>query len=520
MDKIYKNLFEQFANAIFIVDPESFSVLLTNEKGASYFDLTSEEVNGKSFLQIIAPHENSDYEDWLANVAQSGQFAKRHCVIHAASDVEIISEIAAKPLNTEYGSKLQIVVSPIDKKEHQKVLKEANDALQKANYLKSTLLSSMSHEIRTPLNSLLGFSSLMRDELYGRKEKELYDYSVIIDDSGNRLLKLINNIIDYTCIQTNTLVIDKNECKLGEVAEYVASTLRPKAQEKGLVLNTAVNDSFRIAIDENRGFQVLNNIIENAIAYSDNGTIDVETGNHKNQHSQEDFVYVRVTDSGPGISSKILPHIFEPLQKDDEGFTRSNDGSGLGLTISKGLVELMGGRFGIKSKEGEGTTITIIFPAVIASGEEKTIVKKTIKPKDMPEPTRDKIRVLIVEDDVFSYKFLTKLISSKAESVVAEDGDKALEIIEENITDGTTFDMVLMDIGLPKPWDGITLREEIIKRWTQFADIPFIAQTAYAVSEDQQKILNSGFTKYISKPINKQELMAMIDEVATSGTLQ
>ncbi len=386
--------------------------------------------------------------------------------------------------------------------ELKKVLKKAEEA----NYLKNAFLANMSHEIRTPLNGIIGFSSLLKTELSLTENQELYEYADGIEQSGDRLLHLLTNIIDISRIEANDLEVSLEPCSIPEIVKSTSELFIFKANEKGLKLNVNAIDTPNAIGDKKNLARVLTDVIDNAIKYTEKGFINISTGYDLDKNE----VFIRVKDTGIGIDPSYLPNIFEAFRQESLGYSRAYQGAGLGLPIAKRLIDLMNGKIKVESSRGIGTTVTIFLKA---ETKEEFIPKKII-PKEKVYTEiglkEQKPKIFIVEDDSMNRLVLEKMLKNQAETIFAVDGDDTLEIINQWHKKGDKFDIMLVDINLPSPWDGIKLMNEIKKRWEEYKKIPFIAQTAYAMSGDKERFLEAGFDDYISKPIIQSKLFNII----------
>jgi len=382
-----------------------------------------------------------------------------------------------------------------------KALKKAEDA----NYLKNAFLSNMSHEIRTPLNGIIGFASLLETELSLLENEELYDYANGISQSGERLLHLLNNIIDISRIEANDMEISLKSCNISEIVKNAAELYIFKANEKGLKFNIQTVDVPFVIADSSSLAKIISDVIENAIKYTETGFVNISVGHNENENE----VYVRIKDTGIGIESAYLPNIFDAFRQESLGYSRAYQGAGLGLPLAKRLIELMRGHITIDSIKGIGTTVTIFIPASIQESPMKELMPVNISTPS--EIIKHDVEVFIVEDDRMNRLVLKKMLENKFKLTLSVDGEETLKIISEAHSEGKLFDIMLFDINLPVPWDGILLMKEIKSRWKEYNNIPFIAQTAYAMSGDKERLLEAGFDDYIPKPINQGHLISMIN---------
>lgn len=386
--------------------------------------------------------------------------------------------------------------------ELKKALKNAEDA----NYLKNAFLSNMSHEIRTPLNGIIGFASLLETELSVLENTELFDYANGISQSGERLLHLLNNIIDISRIEANDLEVSLKQCNIIPIINEVSQLFIFKANDKGLKFNVNTIEINNVYVDANSFSKILTNIIDNAIKYTETGYINISNG--FNEETGE--IFIRVKDTGIGIDSAYLPNIFDAFRQESLGYSRAYQGAGLGLPLAKRLIELMRGRIDIDSIKGIGTTVTIYLKAVINTNSF-THYPSGIEEIKTPIILKSDLKIFIVEDDRMNRLVLQKMLENNFNNIVmAVDGDDSLNILNDYYSKGEIFDIMLFDINLPAPWDGIKLMKEIKNKWKEYNVVPFVAQTAYAMSGDRERLLESGFDDYIAKPIQQGRLIRII----------
>ncbi|MBI9037872.1 MAG: response regulator, partial [Bacteroidales bacterium] len=384
-------------------------------------------------------------------------------------------------------------------------LKIALKKADEANYLKNAFLANMSHEIRTPLNGIIGFSSLLLTELSILENEELYEYAKGIQNSGDRLLHLLNNIIDISRIEANDLELSLKPCSIPRIVKSVVALYTFKANEKGLTLNVKSEDVPEAIADETNLNKVLTDIIDNAVKYTEKGFINILT----EYDSDKSRIIIRIKDTGIGIDPSYKSHIFEAFRQESLGYSRTYQGAGLGLPLAKKIIDMMGGQIDVESEKGIGTTVTLYLDESGKKTEIKAPEKTEIKPSIIS--TLEKVpELFLVEDDRMNRLVLRKMLDKFAKLVVAVDGEETLKLIEKYYNENKIFELMLFDINLPAPWDGILLMKEVKKRWKEYRKIPFVAQTAYAMSGDKERLLEAGFDDYISKPVNQNTLIYSI----------
>ena len=394
-----------------------------------------------------------------------------------------------------------IIIDISDKIRYIKELKDETSKAQTSDQLKSSFLANMSHEIRTPMNSIIGFSNLLAsEEVPEDQKKEFVHY---IQSSGEILLNLVDDIIDIAKIEAGELKIVKKECnvtgllfELRNTFNEVKNRINKQLLDIVLILD-AKNQNLMVKTDPFRLRQILSNLIGNAIKFTDQGTIEF---GYK-VVSQEKLEFF-VKDTGVGLTREELDIIFDRFKRSPNSEEKNIIGTGLGLTISKNLVELLGGEMWVDSSPGNGTTFFFTLP----------YLKIT---KSLPDYSEESFEqdynwkgktFLIVEDDINSMSFLTEVLK-KTDAVIlqASSGDKAIELCLQS----DSVDLVIMDIQMPG-MDGLEATR-VLKQINP--RLPIIAQTAFAMAGDRERITQAGCDDYLAKPIDSKQLLPKINNL-------
>ena len=382
-----------------------------------------------------------------------------------------------------------------ERKAVEKKLEEAKVLAENSVKSKELFMANMSHEIRTPMNAIIGMSELLKKSNLNEKQKNYVD---AISTSADNLLIIINDILDFSKIESGKLTVEKVPHDLRHLISTSVKTIELKAEEKGLTLNTDIDELLtNYNIDPTRLNQVLINLLSNAVKFTSNGQVNI-TCRVINHTDLRHDIYFEVSDTGIGIDKSKLDSIFESFIQAEESTTRHYGGTGLGLPISKQLVEMMGGKLTVSSQKGKGSTFSFTLDCEVASLVEK---EETVVSDDTS--LVKKLRVLLVEDnDINRFMALTILEGWECITEIAINGKEAVELLKHNM-----YDVVLMDVRMPI-LDGIGATKII--RGELNLDIPIIALTANAIKGDNETCLAAGMNDYISKPFQQTDLLALL----------
>lgn len=376
------------------------------------------------------------------------------------------------------------------------------EAAQLADKLKSAFLANMSHEIRTPMNGIMGFAQLLKEpNLSGDEQKE---YISIIEKSGERMLNIINDIIDISKIESGLMKVDIQKSDINKQIEYVYAFFKNEVEAKGIKISCKTSlppSEAIIKTDPEKLYAILINLVKNAIKYTHEGAIEFGYNKVPGKESPELEFYVR--DTGIGIPEERQLAIFERFVQADIVDTHAYQGAGLGLAISKAYIEMLSGKIYLESKPGKGTVFYFTIP-YNAEIQDHKIGEEIIRTKEATTPIKI-IKILIAEDDRASEILISREVKKYcSELIVVNNGVDAVEVCRKN----PDIDLILMDIKMPK-MDGYEATREIRKFNN---DVVIIAQTAFALSGDREKAIESGCNDYISKPINNIALRDLIQE--------
>ncbi len=501
------------------VEQSQVSIVITNKLGdIEYVNPKFLEVTGFSLEEVLGNNPrilksgeftSYDYKE-MWNVLESGK--EWNGIFHnKKKNGELFWESATiSPVKDEFGEITYYVAVKEDitaKKMMEENLHQALEKAEEMNKLKTNFLANMNHEFRTPLNGILGFASFLCEEL---KDDDHVEMASNIFESGKRLSETLNLILDLSDVDANKIDISKDKLEVVSLVKNIAGTFTEVAQQKNISFNVVSTVETIYALLDIQLFpRVVNNLIDNAFKYTNSGNVNVEIGTVLSNKSKQ--FYVKVKDTGIGIPKDKIDLIWDPFRQVSEGLSRGYEGTGLGLTISKKITEMMGGEIEVKSESGKGSTFIIKFPVFIKDEKHTpNIFDINLKEETLIEDGKQAFtlpRLLYVEDDKINQRVVKLIVKNKYLIETADDGASALSMIKEK-----NYDTILMDINLGPGMDGIQVTKEI-KKHQKYVKTPIIAVTAYTMESDKKKFIEAGCTHYLAKPFMRDELLNLLENV-------
>ncbi len=418
-------------------------------------------------------------------------------------------EVVAAPIVDETGEVLHIIETRRDITERQRVkesLQRAKAAAEEANEVKGRFLANISHELRTPMNAILGLVDLA---LPKQVDPTATDFLKTATESAHLLLSLLNDLLDFSKIEAGRLELESAPFSLRRTLGHLTRVLSVRASEKGLIFSCRMPAEVPDALigDPVRLRQVLSNLADNAIKFTERGKVEVGV-RVQSQDTEEACLEFTVWDTGIGILQSDLERIFHPFSQADASTTRRFGGTGLGLSICSSLVGMMGGHIWVESEAGKGSTFH--FNVRLPLAAELPPEPET---PDVPAAALSKLRILLVEDNAANQKLATYILQNRGHLVeIAGDGQEAICLIEQN-----RYDVILMDVQMPE-MDGLEATAAIRAREVGKRRTPIIAMTAYAMKGDRERCLAVGMDGYLSKPIDAHETIALVESLAGGAT--
>jgi PAS domain S-box-containing protein len=474
-----------------------------------------EEVTGRKLDILKSGHPSDEAYDILWDIMKSGEEFRSEFLCKKKNGELFWVDSLFSPIKDDKGIPTHYLSIKEDITEGKKIEQEliiAKENAEEMSRLKSNFLANMSHELRTPMSAILGFADLLYERL---TDPELKEMSEIILSGSNRLTQTLNSILDLSRIEA-----DKFDLKLAisDIVPVIKESIRlfeAIANGKNIKLEFVTSHkSIFSKIDEKLFGQIFNNLINNALKFTKEGSVSVIIDTEIKDGTT--YAIIKVKDTGIGISANKLNLIFEPFRQVSEGLSRMYEGTGLGLTLTKRFIEAMHGSIEVESKLNTGTTFTVkleVKDIVTSAGVLKTKFQTKKIPGKEPFNTDIKLmigkelpKILIVEDDEISLKAMQIFLRNICTCDSTDDGYNAIELAKKN-----KYRLILMDIGL-KGIDGIESAKEI-KQIPGYKDIPVVAVTAFAMEGDKEKIISESIEYYISKPFDRGEFARLVKDL-------
>jgi PAS domain S-box-containing protein len=488
------------------------SVLFLNPAGRQMVGFDKDEPIAVSVFDYLMDEDREGFrERVLPAVMRDGRWEGETRLKHQKTGAPIPMWQSIFSI-TEQGTNRRIAMGTIcrdmtERKREEHELLAAKEAAEAASRAKSEFLANMSHEIRTPMNGILGMTALALDTELSPEQRE---YLGMVKSSADSLLELINTILDFSKIEAGKLELESIEFNLRDTLEPTLKTLALRAHETSLALNYQVRPEVPETLVGDPGVlrQIIVNLVGNAIKFTEHGEVNVRV-EHESEEERRACLHFRVEDTGIGIPVESQTRIFDAFAQADTSTTRRYGGTGLGLTISRRLVEMMGGRIWLESTLGKGSAFD--FTAWLGkAGQTNPRAVDPLSPPGIHLPLPERRRgfhILLAEDNRVNQMLAVRLLEKRGHHVqVAGDGREALEKL------GTAdFDLVLMDVQMPVMggFEATAAVREIEKSTGKH--IPIVALTAHAVTGDRERCLAAGMNGYVAKPIHPEELFEQIE---------
>jgi len=466
----------------------------TNDSFIGMTGYTRQELINQNVIELLVLPE---YQDRIRKNLKDKKPAPYEIGIRRKDGTVFQAELVVREIKyKEEDIRVAAIRDITERKKQEKELLESKERAEESDRLKSAFLANMSHEIRTPMNGILGFAGLLKEPgLNGEEQKE---YIQIIERSGARMLNIINDIIDLSKIESGMIEVALSETNINDQVEFIYNFFKREAEDKGIHFSRKVSLAPKYAhilTDREKVYAILSNLVKNAVKYTNEGSI--ELGYNKSGDMLEFFV----KDTGIGIPGDRQAAIFERFIQADISNKMAQQGAGLGLSITKAYVELLGGEIRVESETGKGSVFYFTLPYKNTSPE--TVINESDFHADSDSEHPENLKILVAEDDEASGLLITHLLKNFCrEIMIAKTGSETVELCRKH----PEIDLVLMDMQMPV-MNGYDATRQI-RLFNK--DVIIIAQTAYAFSGDRENATGAGCNDYIVKPLKKKELFFLI----------
>ena len=501
----YRSLFENSNDAIYMSAADG-SLLQINQAALDLFGYTREEMIGMSAVRLYADVE--DRKRFQQVIEEHGSASNYEVQLIRKDGVVLDCFLSTTIRRNAKGENIgyQGIIRDVTELKRSEELLKAKELAERSAGLKQRFLANMSHEIRTPMNAVIGMSNLLESDAENFTPSQ-QKYLNGIRNASEHLLVIINDILDFSKIEAGKLEIEHVPFSLDEVLQNVSHTFKYKAEEKNIDLLLILEDNLPDMLlgDPTRLMQILLNLVSNAIKFTDKGKVEIEVGVLQEGQKSVNLVF-SVLDTGKGIPEERLEVIFDSFSQISSDTTRRFGGTGLGLTITKKLIEMQGGSLSVRSEVGKGSVFSFVlkYPK---SEQDRTTVKPFNK-SAFEDGKLPNIRILLAEDNELNQVVAEDTIKKWNEDIVVdifENGQLAVEALR---THPGYYDLVLMDVQMPK-MNGLEATKYIRKE-LQLNDLPILAMTAYATTGEAERTIMAGMNDYISKPFDPAKLYRKI----------
>ncbi|MFH0735525.1 MAG: PAS domain S-box protein [bacterium] len=499
----------------FAIEQSSVAIVFTDLKGnieyanPKLFEITGftkEELHQKNIN--IFKSDKTDHEIynelWMA--INRGKEWRGELLNRRKDNSEYWESISIAPvcdLNGAITNFLAIKEDITAKKNAEKDLLFAIQKAEESSKLKSTLLANLSHEFRTPLNGILGFAEIMKNELTEPDQRDMAEFIV---SAGQRLLATLTSILDLSELQSESIIVAKDEINITAKSRQIITKYLSLAKEKNLKLSIVSTDNNLVCLLDIRLFEkTLGHLINNAIKFTDKGEVKIIIDSVVEKDGK--YALIKIVDTGIGISEENKLVVFEDFRQLSEGLGRKYEGNGLGLPLAKRMTELLNGTICLESKPFEGTTVILKFKST-EKNYKTNITSYNIEAKINETKI---LEVLLVEDSFLNMEVIKWYLSGICNINYAESGEIAIEMAKQFL-----YDVVLMDINLGPGINGVETTKTI-RKIPGYNSVPVVALTGYVLSGDEQKLKKEGLDYYIAKPFTKEDLTELFEDIRNSS---
>lgn len=525
----YRALVQNMQVGVVVHNPDT-SILLSNPMASQLLGLTRNQMQGKTAVDpawhfIREDETQTPLEEYPVNLAIASTTPITNLILGILrSDLEGPTWVQCNAYQVweQKGQLKQVVVTFIDitkRKQSDELIRQYTDELEmrvkertieliRANHAKDEFLANMSHELRTPLNGILGFSEALSGGIYGSINKKQNQAVEIIQSSGQHLLGLINDILDVSKIEAGKFELQLENVAVNDICQSSLVFVKQLAGKKSITVEYSPSlPTSMIFADPRRLKQILVNLLNNAVKFTpEKGRVKLEV----KADAEADQMWFSITDTGIGITPEDLQKLFKPFVQVDSSLARQYEGSGLGLSLVKKLVEMHGGSIGVESEAGKGSSFYFTIPTQslnMQNAESEKMSAQLTPNETTTKHQQEKKRILLVEDNATNMMVTSDFLNEKGYQVIeARDGLEAIEHAHQQKPD-----LILMDIQMPNLNGFETIKR--LRAAPELASVPIIALTALAMPGDRERCLEAGATEYMAKPASLKQLAEMMENL-------
>ena len=503
----FRSIWENSVDAMRLLD-ENGIVINVNDAYSKLFDVKKEDLIGKLFNSSYIMTEPESMVDKFKERLGTKKIQKKfETRLLLKNEREIWAEFTNSFIGLENEKQLllSIIRDITDRKNIITELTEAKNKAEEMNRVKSYFYANMSHELRTPFVGIMGFSEILAGSLKDREEREMAEQ---ILKSSKRLTDTLNKILNVTRIEFDKVEPSNVEFNVSALINNLQSFYSSSAKLKNTTITTELqHPQMTFKSDPRLLEDILNNLVSNSVKFTEGGNINLAAS--IDLAGEKNILTIKVQDTGIGIPKDKQDLVWYEFRQASEGLNRSFEGTGLGLTITKKYVEILGGEITLESQVNTGTTFTIKLP--MKKADHKTTAKTESIPNEIKvEPkihTDKKYKILYVEDDMIALNYISIILKSLYDVTTAFSAKIAAELVNT-----VQYDALMLDINLGRGMDGVELMQ-IIRKMKNYKTTPIVAVTAYAAQSDKEEFLEKGFSHYISKPFTSAELKNLLSSL-------